>query len=118
MTIGELLSSWLRHLNCQAIQHTCRNLQQDFMCRPETLMLPSSFSCGCLRRQEMEKAINGYRNIYKSYPERLIELVERGIIAELPHEPLGGYYYFNPVDGRVYSSVVKARMKVYGSNEQ
>jgi len=53
---GELLSSWLRHLNCQAIQHTCRNLQQDFMCRPETLMLPSSFSCGCLRRQEMQKS--------------------------------------------------------------
>ena len=66
----------------------------------------------------LEKAINGYRNIYKSYPERLIELVERGIIAELPREPFGGYYYFNPVDGRVYSSVVKARMKVYGSNEQ
>ena len=25
-----------------------------------------------------------------------------------------GYYYFNPEDGRVYSSVVKERMRVYG----
>lgn len=65
----------------------------------------------------LEKAINEYRNVYKSHPERLIELVERGIIAELPREPFGGYYYFNPQDGRIYSSVVRERMKVYGSNE-
>jgi tetratricopeptide (TPR) repeat protein len=62
----------------------------------------------------LEEAIKRYKDVYKAYPERLIELVERGIITELPHEPLGGYYYFNPEDGRVYSSVVKERMRVYG----
>ncbi len=61
----------------------------------------------------LEKAINEYRDVYKSHPERLIELVERGIIAELPREPFGGYYYFNPEDRRIYSSVVRERMKVY-----
>lgn len=62
----------------------------------------------------LEDAIKRYENLYKAYPERLIQLVEQGIISELPHEPLGGYYYFNPEDGRVYSSVVKERMKVFG----
>ena len=62
----------------------------------------------------LEDAIRRYKDVYKAYPERLIELVERGIITELPHEPLGGYYYFNPEDGRVHSSVVRERMRVYG----
>ena len=62
----------------------------------------------------LEEAIKRYKDVYKAYPERLIELVERGIILELPNEPFGGYYYFNPEDGRIYSSMVKERMKVYG----
>ena len=62
----------------------------------------------------LEEAIKRYKDAYKAYPERLIELVERGIILELPNEPFGGYYYFNPEDGRIYSSMVKERMKVYG----
>ena len=62
----------------------------------------------------LEEAIKKYRNLYNAYPERLIELVERGIITKLPNEPFGGYYYFNPEDGRIYSSMVKERMKVYG----
>ncbi|MEK6713539.1 MAG: hypothetical protein AABY41_05040 [Nitrospirota bacterium] len=65
----------------------------------------------------LEEAIKRYKDVYKAYPERLIELVERGIITELPNEPLGGYYYFNPEDGRVYSSVVKERMRVYGKGQ-
>ena len=65
----------------------------------------------------LEEAIKKYRNLYNAYPERLIELVERGIITKLPNEPLGGYYYFNPEDRRVYSSVVKERMRIYGKGQ-
>src|SRR3989304_285192 len=65
----------------------------------------------------LEDAIKRYKDVYEAYPERLIALVERGIITELPHEPLGGYYYFNPEDGRVYSSVVKERMRIYGKGQ-
>ena len=62
----------------------------------------------------LEDAIKRYKDVYKAYPERLIELAQRGIISDLPHEPLGGYYYISPEDGRVYSSMVKERMRVYG----
>ena len=65
----------------------------------------------------LEEAIKKYRNLYNAYPERLIELVERGIITKLPNEPFGGYYYFNPEDRRVYSSVVKERMRIYGKGQ-
>ena len=66
----------------------------------------------------LEDAIKRYKDVYEAYPERLIQLVERGIITKLPNEPFGGYYYFKPEDGRVHSSVVKERMKVYGISEQ
>ncbi|MBI5756117.1 MAG: hypothetical protein HZA12_04250 [Nitrospirae bacterium] len=62
----------------------------------------------------LEEAVRRSKDVYKAYPEKLIELVERGIITGVPREPFGGYYYFNPEDGRVYSSVVKERMRVYG----
>ncbi len=64
--------------------------------------------------QVIETAIKKYRDAYKAYPERLIDLVERGIIAELPQEPFGGHYYFSPDDGKVRSSEIKDRMRVYG----
>ncbi|MCC6543427.1 MAG: hypothetical protein IT392_02860 [Nitrospirae bacterium] len=62
----------------------------------------------------LEVAVKRYKDIYKANPESLMQLVEKEIIASLPHEPFGGFYYFNPEDGRVYSSVVKERMKLYG----
>jgi len=62
----------------------------------------------------LEDAIKRYKDVYEAYPERLIQLVERGIITKLPNEPFGGYYYFKPEDGRVHSSVVRERMRVYG----
>src|SRR3989304_4569884 len=61
----------------------------------------------------LEEAIKRYKNVYKAYPERLIELVERDIITEVPPEPFEGYYYFNLKDERVHSSVVRKRMRVY-----
>lgn len=62
----------------------------------------------------LEEAVKKYKAVFKANPERLIELVERDIIPKLPAEPFGGYYYFNSEDGRVHSSVLKERMRVYG----
>ncbi len=62
----------------------------------------------------LEGAVNRYKEIYNLYPDNLQDLVRKGIIKEIPQEPFGGFYYFNSSDSRVYSSVVKERMKVYG----
>src|SRR3990170_2313991 len=48
----------------------------------------------------LEDAIKRYKDVYKAYPERLIELVERDVITEVPPEPFEGYYYFNLKDER------------------
>lgn len=62
----------------------------------------------------LEKAISKYKESYKLYPDNLNELVSKGFIQEVPREPFGGYYYFNQNDGKVHSSFVKNRMRVYG----
>lgn len=65
----------------------------------------------------LEKAINEYKENYKLYPNNLNDLVNKGFIQEVPPEPFGGYYYFNQNDGKVHSSIVKDRMRVYGKAE-
>lgn len=62
----------------------------------------------------LENAVMRYKDLYKVYPDDLTNLVKVGIIQNIPQEPFGGYYYLNHNDGRIYSSVIKARMKVYG----
>ncbi len=62
----------------------------------------------------LEDAVKRYKEIYKRYPVQLIELVDQGIIKSIPEEPSGGYYYFNPEDVKVYSSLLRKRMMVYG----
>ena len=62
----------------------------------------------------LEGEVNRYKEIYNLYPDNLQDLVRKGIIKEIPQEPFGGFYYFNSSDSRVYSSIVKERMKVYG----
>ncbi len=65
----------------------------------------------------LEEAINRYKEAYKLYPENLQDLIRRGIIKEVPHEPFGGFYYLHQGDGKVYSSTLKERMKVYGKGQ-
>lgn len=62
----------------------------------------------------LENAIESFRGGYRRDPEDLRELVERDIIKDLPLEPFGGFYYFNKDDGKIYSSIIKERMRVYG----
>lgn len=64
----------------------------------------------------LENASRRYREVYDVFPENLQDLVKKKMIQEIPHEPFGGYYYFNSADGRVYSSKSKERMSVYGKN--
>lgn len=62
----------------------------------------------------LEDAVKRYKETYKRHPVQLIELVDQGIIKSIPEEPSGGYYYFNPKDEKVYSSLLRKRMMVYG----
>lgn len=62
----------------------------------------------------LENAIRRFREVYDRDPEDLGELIGKKIITEIPREPFGGYYYLNKDDGRVYSSVIKERMRLYG----
>lgn len=49
----------------------------------------------------LEKAVTRYRRKYSYYPHALGTLVSSGILSELPTNPYGGTYYYNPVDGIV-----------------
>jgi len=62
----------------------------------------------------LEDAIRRYREVYNTDPQDLRDLVAKGIVKEIPEEPFGGYYYLNKVDMRVYSSVLRERMRIYG----
>lgn len=62
----------------------------------------------------LEEAIRRYREVYNVDPQDLRDLIEKDIITGIPKEPFGGYYYLNKVDRKVYSSMIKERMRVYG----
>jgi tetratricopeptide (TPR) repeat protein len=61
----------------------------------------------------LEEAIGRYRQTVRSPPEDLRDLVRKGILRELPTEPFGGRYLYDPQTQTVRSSEVKERMKVY-----
>jgi tetratricopeptide (TPR) repeat protein len=63
--------------------------------------------------QLLEEAIGRYRKLYKRAPARLEELVGPGLLRELPHEPFGGRYLYDPQTQSVQSSEMKERLKVY-----
>jgi len=65
----------------------------------------------------LEKAISKYKETYKVYPDHLSDLAKKSFVPEVPREPFGGYYYFNRNDGKVHSSIVPERMRVYGKVE-
>jgi hypothetical protein len=62
----------------------------------------------------LEEAIGRYRVLHKRVPDRLEDLVSSGVVRELPREPFGGRYLYDPHAGAVRSSVVKERMKLHG----
>ena len=64
--------------------------------------------------QLLEEAVGRYRELYKRAPVRLEELVGPGLLRELPREPFGGRYLYDPRAQSVRSSEMKERLKMYG----
>ena len=60
----------------------------------------------------LEEAIGRFQTRYSQRPSRLDQLVQGGILRELPQEPFGGHYYYNAETGEVRSSEVKERMRM------
>jgi hypothetical protein len=64
--------------------------------------------------QLLEEAVGRYRELYTRAPVRLEELVRPGLLRELPREPFGGHYLYDPRAQSVRSSEMKERLKMYG----
>jgi tetratricopeptide (TPR) repeat protein len=62
--------------------------------------------------QIMEEAISRYQANRSRRPERLENLVGPGLLRELPREPFGGRYLYEPSTGTVRSSEVAERMRI------
>lgn len=62
--------------------------------------------------QILEEVIKRYQGIHSRLPERLENLVESGLLRELPREPFGGRYFYEPTTGAVHSSEVTERMRI------
>lgn len=58
---------------------------------------------------QLEQALDIYKNQQGHPASSLQELVEAGIISELPPDPFGGTYTLDPKSGRVISSTAKPR---------
>jgi tetratricopeptide (TPR) repeat protein len=62
--------------------------------------------------QILEEAIRRYQVNYIHRPERLEDLVGPELLRELPKEPFGGQYLYEPTTGVVRSSEVTERMRI------
>lgn len=63
--------------------------------------------------QMLEEAIRRYREAFRGPPSRLEDLLGPGLLHELPREPFGGRYLYDPQTQTVRSSEVKERLKIY-----
>ena len=62
--------------------------------------------------QILEETIRRYQLNHIHLPERLEDLVGPGLLQELPKEPFGGHYLYEPTTGVVRSSEVAERMRI------
>jgi tetratricopeptide (TPR) repeat protein len=61
----------------------------------------------------LDDALNRFRAQQGRLPASLRELVSGGVLQQLPADPLGGEYQYDPGTGVVTSSNLKSRLKVY-----
>jgi tetratricopeptide (TPR) repeat protein len=67
--------------------------------------------------QLLEEAISRYRARNKLAPEHMEDLVRSGLLRELPREPFGGHYLYDPLTGTVRSSEMKERLQMLGKRK-
>ncbi len=63
--------------------------------------------------RRLEDAVQRYRMTVGTLPKTLQDLVRRGVLSALPVEPLGGAYELNAETGRVSSTKLTERLRVY-----
>ncbi len=63
----------------------------------------------------LSDAIARYRERFGANPASLGELVRRGILAEIPPEPFGGQYLYDPGTGKVESSLGHRPLRLHTS---
>lgn len=61
----------------------------------------------------LEEGVRRYKARYGRLPARLEDLVTKGIIAEIPAEPLGGVYDLNHSNGALTSTRLPERLRVH-----
>ncbi len=58
-----------------------------------------------IRLSELEKAVRAFLQREKRYPSSLQELVQKGYIREIPKDPWGNGFYWDPQEKRVKSQL-------------
>ena len=61
----------------------------------------------------LEEGVRRYKSRYGKLPANLNDLVTKGIIQQIPEEPLGGVYQLNASDGTVASTGLRQRLRVH-----
>jgi hypothetical protein len=64
--------------------------------------------------QLLEQAIGRFHDRHQAYPGRLNDLVTDGLLPQIPSEPFGGIYQYDPDSHGVRSSTVTDRLKARG----
>jgi hypothetical protein len=63
---------------------------------------------------ELEKGVKRFEETQHRLPQSLRELVDVGLLRSVPEESLGGVFLYDPATGKVQSSVLHDRLKVFG----
>jgi len=68
--------------------------------------------------QEIESAVQQYRDQRGRLPRELHDLISNGSLRQIPQEPFGGTYDLNSVTGKVSSSTHPKRLEVFRLDKQ
>lgn len=56
---------------------------------------------------QIEQALERYQGLYGKRPQALDELVEQGVLPELPHNPFGERYFYDSETGKVFFDKIR-----------